>query len=135
MAFLLETDKRFLNPDKQSRKAIMEMLSIDKKYHRAFDLISIPEHTNLEEIILINKPDEIVLIELKTTMKRLDNLLSGFFFGATKNEFDLAEKLGNKYLFCFVSLHKKTSKHVLLSYEELKVRIKTKRIQYQINLI
>jgi hypothetical protein len=42
LIFLIESDVNFLNPDKESRKIIMEMLDIDKKFARAFDLIESP---------------------------------------------------------------------------------------------
>jgi hypothetical protein len=134
LIFLIESDVNFLNPDKESRKIIMEMLGIDKKFARAFDLILIPGHTNLEQVIQLKKINEITLVELKTTKKKLINLPSGFFFGATESEFALARHLGEQYKFCFVSLHKESQKFVLLTLDELNKIIKTKRIQYQINL-
>lgn len=132
--FLISSDNKFLNPSKESPKVIMELLSIDKKYIRAFDLIMIPGHTNLDEVIVLKKLEDIVLIELKTTKKKLLNLPKGFFFGATESEFQLATQLGLNYKFCFVSLHPETTSFVLLSLEELNKIIKSKRIQYQINL-
>ena len=134
LKYLIECDDNFINPDKESRKLIMEFLGIDKRYSRAFDLILIPGKTNLSSIINLEKTDEIILVELKTTKKKLNNLPSGFFFGATQNEFDLAAKLGNKYKFCFVSLHTDSIGYTLLTLEELEKIIKTKRVQYQINL-
>lgn len=134
LTFLVSSDVNFLNPDKESRKIIMEMLSIDKKYARAFDLILIPGHTNLEQVIKLNRVEDIVLVELKTTKKKLMNLPSGFFFGATESEFTLAKQLGSQYKFCFVSLHTETTNFVLLTLDELNKIIKRKRIQYQINL-
>ncbi|MDM9630222.1 hypothetical protein [Robiginitalea aurantiaca] len=132
--FLLESDQNFINPDKESRKLIMNLLNIDKKYSRAFDLVLIPGHTNLEKIIQLDDPADVILVELKTTKKRLVNNPRGFFFGATENEFNLARKLKSQYLFCFVSLHSESRSYKLLSLEELNNIIKTKRIQYQINL-
>jgi hypothetical protein len=134
LSFLIWSDINFINPDKDSRKIILEMLGIDKKYSRAFDLIMIPGHTNLEQVIELKKVEDIILIELKTTKKKLINLPRGFFFGATESEFSLANQLGDSYKFCFVSLHSESSKFVLLTLEELNKIIKTKRIQYQINL-
>lgn len=134
LSFLILSDINFINPDKDSRKIILEMLGIDKKYSRAFDLILIPGHTNLEQVIELKKVEDIILIELKTTKKKLINLPRGFFFGATESEFSLANQLGDSYKFCFVSLHSESSKFVLLTLEELNKIIKTKRIQYQINL-
>lgn len=112
----------------------MEMLAIDRKYSRAFDLVMIPGHTNLEKVIELRKVEDIILIELKTTKKKLMNLPRGFFFGATESEFALANQLGCQYKFCFVSLHPESAKYTLLTLDELNSIIKTKRIQYQINL-
>ena len=134
ISFLLSKNVNFLNPDKKSRKIIMEMLGIERKFSRAFDLVLIPGFTNLEEVIQLNKIEQITLIELKTTKKKLENLPKGFFFGATESEFTLAEQLADNYQFCFVSIHEETKKYVLLTLDELNKIIKTKRIQFQINL-
>lgn len=132
--YLLETDRNFLNPDKESRKKILELLSIDRKYYKAFDLILIPGFTNLQEIIELENFDQITFIELKTTKKFLPNLPKGFFFGATQNEFDFAELLGERFKFCFVSLHPDSLSYSLLTLTDLENIIRSKRIQYQINL-
>lgn len=132
--FLLETDKNFLNPSKEGRKAVMELLGINKRYSRAFDLILIPNHTNLENLITLDKATEITLVELKTTKKKLVNNPRGFFFGATENEFNLAKTFEKNFKFCFVSLHPESKGYKLLSLKEMTDLIKTKRVQYQINL-
>lgn len=132
--FLLKSDSKFISPDKISRKKLLELFKIDPKYARAFDLLLIPGHTNLEEIIELESLEDVTFVELKTTKKKLPNLPKGFFFGATQSEFDVAELLGEKYLFCFVSLHPETMKYSLISLIELNKIIRTKRVQYQINL-
>jgi hypothetical protein len=88
----------------------------------------------LEEIIEFNNPEEITLVELKTTKKKHNNLPNGFFFGATESEFSIAKQLGDAYMFCFVSLHEESKGFVMLTLDQLNKIIKTKRIQYQINL-
>jgi len=130
LQFLIDSDINFINPSKESRKKIMEMLSIEDRHKKAFDLVLIPGHTNLEAVINLNQ----TLVELKTTKKKLLNNPAGFFFGATQSEFDLATKLGDKYQFCFVSLHPDSLSYKLLTLHELNSIIRTKRIQYQINL-
>ena len=132
--YLLKTDLNFINPDKESRKRLLEIIGIDKKYSKAYDLILIPGFTNLNEIIELENFDQIIFVELKTTKKYLPELPKGFFFGATQNEFDFAELLGNRFQFCFVSLNDKSLSYKLLSLNELESIIRTKRIQYQINL-
>ncbi len=131
--YLLETDSRFLLPDKISRQKIIEILNIDKKYSRVFDLIILnsQERQNGDELNIIS-PQDVILVELKTTKKKLLNLPFGLFFGATQSEFDLATQLGDRYRFCFVSLHPESKGFQLLSLNELNKFIKTKRIQYQI---
>jgi hypothetical protein len=134
IAFLMESDPAFICPDNLSRKKLLEIFKIDTKYYRAFDLVKIPGHTNLEEVIQLESLDNVTFVELKTTKKKLPNLPKGFFFGATQSEFEIAEKLGDKYKFCFVSLHPDTKNYELISLDELNKIIRTKRIQFQINL-
>jgi hypothetical protein len=132
--FLMKSDSKFISPDKTSRKKLLEVFKIDPKYARAFDLLLIPGHTNLEEVIELESLENVTFVELKTTKKKLPNLPKGFFFGATQSEFDVAELLGEKYLFCFVSLHPETMNYALMSLNELNKIIRTKRVQFQINL-
>lgn len=132
--FLRESDSRFLLPTTEGRKQIMKVMGIDKKYSRAFDLFILPGHTNLENEITVEQANDIILIELKTTEKYLPDLPKGFFFGATQNEFDLAEQMKEKYKFCFVSLHSDSQKFELLTASELDKMVVNKRVQFQINL-
>lgn len=132
--YLLSVDERFLLPTPESRKRIMEVLGIDKRYSRTFDMFMLPGYTNKDSEAVINDGADIILIELKTTQKFLPNNPKGFFFGATQNEFDLAKQLCERYKFCFVSLHVDSLGFKLLSLSELEKLILNKRTQYQINL-
>ncbi|MBL8185303.1 MAG: hypothetical protein JNK51_10295 [Blastocatellia bacterium] len=122
--------------DNVTRKRILELLGMPAKYVRAFDMVFIPrfEGQALTEQFIETHIDEITLIELKVTRKYLPENPKGFFFGATQNEFDFGQLLGDKFRFCFVSLHERGSSHVLLTIAELEAIIRTRRIQYQINL-
>ena len=122
--------------DNTTRKRILELLGMRAKYVRAFDMVFIPrlEGQPLTEQFIETHIDEIILIELKVTRKYLPENPKGFFFGATQNEFDFGEMLKEKFRFCFVSLHERGSSHALLSIAELEAIIRTRRIQYQINL-
>lgn len=132
--FIVENDSNFFVPDSLGRKQILKLLGIDLRFSRAFDLIHVEEFEKHENILEIQDLNRITLVELKTTKKSLPNLPRGFFFGATQNEFDLAELLGERYKFAFTSLHPDTKGFQLLTLSELESLIKTKRIQYQINL-
>jgi hypothetical protein len=132
--YLLAADRRFWVPKPQSRKHILRELGADSKLSRAFDLVLVDEGVSAESELLVADVEGITLVELKTTRKQLPHLPRGFFFGATQNEFDLAAALGDRYKFCFVCLHPETSGFVMLTLSELEPLIRTKRMQYQINL-
>ncbi len=130
--FLLSKNPRLRLPNKIERKAILNILGLDKSFSKAYDLVMVPA---AEVGDLLSVPaKQLILVELKTTKKKLVNSPNGFFFGATENEFRLAKILGDKYQFCFVCLHPESQGYVLLTAEELEKKIKTRRIQYQINL-
>ena len=130
--FLLLSDNRFRQPTKEERKELLIRLGLPTTFARAFDLVMLPKADYVD--ILKVPLEEIILIELKTTQKKLPENPHGFFFGATENEFKLADKLGEQYRFCFISLHSESKSFALLTSNELILKIKTKRLQYQINL-
>jgi hypothetical protein len=132
--YILDNYKEIFNPDAKVRKELLKRFNIDQRFSKAFDLIQIPGSDNTIEEINIDDIEVINFIELKTTKKKLLNNPSKFFFGATQNEFDLADQLGNKYKFCFVSLHEESKSASFLSKEEVFSIIQNKRIQFQINL-
>jgi len=132
--YILDNYKEMFNPDAKVRKDLLKRFSIDQRFSKAFDLIQIPGSDNTIEVINIDDIEVIKFIELKTTKKKLLNNPSKFFFGATQNEFDLADKLGDKYKFCFVSLHEESQSASFLTKDEMLQIIQNKRIQFQINL-
>lgn len=132
--YLMAVDNTLLNPSAASRKRVLEILGLPSRFARAFDLVRVPGHVNSESEIALLDSDHITLVELKTTQKYLPNCPTGFFFGATQSEFELAERLGDAYQFCFVCLHAESRGHHLLTLSELEPMIRAKRVQYQINL-
>lgn len=134
--YLIENHTGFFKIDLSTKKKILDLLQIEHRFLQSFDMIYIPDlvgkEINGDEIETYL--EDMVLVELKTTKKYLPNNPKGFFFGATENEFNFGEILGEKFRFCFVSLHEKGSSYVLLTIEELELIIRNKRIQYQINL-
>ncbi|MYL71735.1 hypothetical protein GLW00_12785 [Halobacillus litoralis] len=134
ISYLQSQDERFIYPDIKMRKKLLELLGLPSRYSKTFDLIFVDPVNKEDNEVIIDDETTFNLIELKTTQKELHNNPSGFFFGATENEFNLAEMLGDRYKFCFVCLHSNCPSYQLLTLEELRRIIKTKRIQYQINL-
>lgn len=134
--YLIANETGFFYVDSATRKHILDLLGFPHTYARAFDMVYIPRFVGqvLTDEVIEAKLDEIILVELKVTKKYLPENPKGFFFGATENEFKFGERLGEKFRFCFVSLHERGSSHALLTIAELESRIRTRRIQYQINL-
>ncbi|MCX5787373.1 MAG: hypothetical protein NTX64_02525 [Elusimicrobia bacterium] len=133
--YLLEREPEWFRPDTKGRKQLLQVFGLEGRYARAFDLVWVRGRTRQENAAYVAaSTDDVVFIELKTTKKKLPDNPYGFFFGATKNEFDFAERLGDKFCFCFTCLHPEVLSHKLLSLQELEPLIKTKRVQFQINL-
>lgn len=134
--YLCEHETGFFYVDRIARRQILELLNQPYSFARAFDMVYIPRYageTVTPEIIETHL-DEIILVELKTTKKFLPNNPKGFFFGATENEFEFGRRLGEKFRFCFVCLNPLSLSAKMLSVPELEAIMRTRRIQYQINL-
>ena len=140
---VLLKDLRFQAPTTETKKAILKGLGLgDTKLYgpQSFDAIMLPQPTEpIDGSSLPRILDQIILVEMKTTKKPInDGSLAGFFFGATQREYDLAAKLGDRFRFAFVVLNSANIYGkpfaVLLTLQELEHRTRTKRIQYQVNL-
>lgn len=134
--YMESLNQGFFFVNKDERQRILELLGQPKNFSRSFDMVLVPRlagaQLSLETIE--THINEVMLIELKCTRALLPNNPKGFFFGATQNEFDFGERLGEKFRFCFVCLNPQSRSHALLSVPELEQIIRTRRIQYQINL-
>lgn len=134
--YLVQNHVGFFRIDLATKKKLLELLKIEFKYLQSFDLVYLKSFEG--KVISVDSIeanlDEIILVELKTTKKYLPNNPKGFFFGATENEFNFGRILGDKFRFCFVSIHEKGSSYALKTITELEQIIKSRRIQFQINL-
>ena len=134
MEYILSVDRRFFVPDLISRKKILELHGLGNNFIRAFDMVMFQNEIEDSDEIEIENINDTILVELKVTKKELPNNPDGFFFGATENEFQLANLLGDRFRWGFVSIHENSKSFSLLTMNELESRIKNKRTQYQINL-
>ena len=134
--FLLNNHTGFFKIDLNTKKELLDLLKIERRYLQSFDLIYVPEMVGktINSDFLKTYLEDIIFVELKTTKKYLPENPKGFFFGATENEFNFGKILKNKFLFCFVTINKKAPSFVLLTIKELDKKIRNKRIQYQISL-
>jgi len=134
--YLLENHTGFFRIDLETKKELLDRLQIGYNFLQSFDLIFVPELVGQKvdkEFIEIYLED-ILIVELKTTKKYLPENPKGFFFGATENEFNFGNILGDRFRFCFVCLNTKSPSFVMLTIGELEKIIRNKRIQFQINL-
>ncbi len=138
---VLLTDARFQTVPFLLKRDIAQRFGIYTEYGtNAFDAVMTPSPSEpLSAFNLDAQVDVLRLVEMKTTRKPIkDSALGGFFFGATEREYNLARKLGDRYLFAFVVLNKVNvygrEFFVLLTFDELESRTRNKRIQFQVNL-
>jgi len=134
--YLMENHTGFFKINLATKKELLDLLKMEYRFLQAFDLIYIPDMVGKEinSDLIQTYLEDIILVELKTTKKYLPENPKGFFFGATENEFNFGEMLGDKFRFCFVSINEKGSSFALQTTKELAERIRNKRIQFQINL-
>jgi hypothetical protein len=130
LTFLLQEDLGLVIPSREQKRRLLLILNLPTKLSRSFDLVQLKVPT----VEQVTSKDDFILIEVKVTEKELPDFPKGFFFGMTKNEEDLMRNLGNSFRLCLLSIHPRSQKYILLDYFDLESRIKTKRIQYQINL-
>ena len=92
--YLIRNHTGFFKVDLTMKKELLNLLKINHKFLQAFDLIYIYD--------MVGKTitEDIILVELKTTKKYLPENPKGFFFGATENEFNFGNILGDKFRFC-----------------------------------
>ena len=137
---LLLTDPRFQKIDLLTKRRILELIGESTNYGiQTFDAIMTP--LGAPPITVANVEDhfaDIKLVEMKSTRKPIRNAgLSGFFFGATEREYSMAKELGSKYLFAFIVLNDANDYGapfaVLLPLEDVELRTRAKRVQYQVN--
>lgn len=143
--FLLKKGPEYQVVSAPIKQRVLEILELDNTHTpRCFDLIRVVNHrgrvprVRLSNVRRLLAAKKLRLLEVKTTKKKIwDEQLGGFFFGATKSEYQIARKLGDLYKFAFVVLQKKNSYgthfHVELTLEEVQRRTLRKRIQYQVN--
>lgn len=140
---LLLRDGRFQKVDNKCKTTILDLLGVDRSQGygpKSFDLVmtSSPveplDDSNVDRFI-----DDLSLIELKTTKGAIKNeRLGGFFFGVTENEYRLAAKLGNRFLFGFVVVNVLNDFGspfaVLRTLEQVKAQTHRQRTQFQVDL-
>jgi len=136
---LLE-DPRMQAVSLATKKRILELLQVAGAFKTSsFDAVMTTSPVEpLTETNVADHINQLKLVEMKTTRAAIANAsLNRFFFGATDSEFVVARALKERYVFAFVVLNdvNEYERHffVLLTYEQLQARVRTSRVQYQIN--
>lgn len=140
---LLLRDARFQRVDRACKRRILDLLGVDatERYGpRSFDLVM--TRVPVEPITIDNVDrhlEALTLVELKTTKKPIsDSFLGGFFYGATENEYRLAEFLGDKFVFAFVVINEANEFSspfaVLRTLRQTEAQTQSRRTQFQVSL-
>jgi hypothetical protein len=135
LEFVLGSSSDLFLPDSIGRKTLLQILGLKNEFLRAFDLVRVSGANREDRVLKIPSAENITLIELKTTKKLLPENPYGFFFGATENEFNLAQALGCRFNFAFVCLHPASQSVKFLTLAQLQPLIQRKRTQFQVNLL
>lgn len=130
LSHLLNSDLRLIRPTLEQKRLLLEILEYPRKYTRSFDLVRL----NVDSFSEVKSKADFVLIEVKVTRAKLINFPKGFFFGMTQNEENLLQELDGYFLLCLISIHPESLGWRYFTFSDLQTHIKTKRIQYQINL-
>lgn len=136
----LQRDPRIQVVSTDIKRQILEVLQLEGPFGpQTFDAVMTPEPVSPIDADKVSQlADTLTLLEMKTTKKAIKNeLLNGFFFGATEREYELAIVLGDRYRFAFVVLNSVNDYGqyfaVLLPLREVARRTRAKRVQYQVN--
>ena len=137
---LLLTDGRFQVGPTALKRQVLAAFGAALWSPQSFDaFMTVTPQAQLTADNLAENLDTIRLVEMKTTRKAIsDERLNGFFFGATAREFDLAELIPDHHRWAFVVLNSDNRfgrpYFVLMTHEQLKARVRSQRIQFQISL-
>lgn len=133
-------DRRFQRPDGATCARILDLMGLTGDFTGAsFDLVMTPQP--VEPITVENVGehiDDITLIEMKTTAASISNkALGGFFFGSSATQYELSEAAGDRIRWAFVVLNEDNDYgkpfFTLLTFEEVKAKTRTRRVQFQVN--
>jgi len=137
----LLADPRMQAVDLDTKIEILRLVRAEGNFGpQTFDAVMTPvpmpqlNASNVESVF-----PELRLVEMKTTRKPIkDARLSGFFFGATEREYELATLLGDRFVFAFVVLNSHNEYGhpfaVLLPLSEVARRTRSRRTQFQVTL-
>lgn len=133
-------DRRFQKPDARTKRRVLELFGAKGNFtHHSFDLVM--TDVPVAELSLANVEsamDILRIVEVKSTRKAIQSkALNRFFFGSSETQYELSAALGDRALWAFVVLNDNNEYgkpfFTLLSFEEVKARTRTKRVQFQVN--
>jgi hypothetical protein len=134
------TDPHFQQPPVAAKQEILRLLGLVGDFtHRTFDLVKTASPA--PPLTVDNVADHLeglLLVEVKSTAKRIEDVrLNSFFFGSTGTQFALAAACPDRYRTAFVVMNPDNAYgrpfFALLTPSELEARVRTKRVQYQVN--
>ena len=133
-------DRRFQRPDRSAKTKILHLIGLSGNFTGAsFDLVMTERPAPPLTVDNVSAwIDEITLIEMKTTAQPIRNkALAGFFFGSSETQYHLSEAAADRIRWAFVVLNDANEYGrpflTLLTFDQVKAKTRTKRVQFQIN--
>lgn len=117
---LMESDSGFVVPS-ASQKLLL-LIELAKRnvviYGKAFDILKLTEHVNLDDAKAISRNlEKITFCEIKSSSRNLPDDFKGYFFALTSAELLVAQNLKQRFKFILVNVN--SGVHIELSLQEL----------------
>ena len=124
-AILVAKNEGFIVPTARQKANLLVAFAKKGKvvYGRAFDIVKCPASVNLDELPEVEKNlKDLVVMEIKSTRKKLKSDFSGFFFGLSGAEVLVAQSLKSQFKFAFVNTT--TGAHLELTLAQMFAKAK-----------
>ncbi len=124
-AILVAKEAGFIVPTARQKANLLVAFAKGGKvvYGRAFDIVKLSTSVNLDNLADVEKNlKDLVVMEIKSTRKKLKSDFSGFFFGLSGAEVLVAQSLKKQFRFAFVNTT--TGEHIELTLAEMFAKAK-----------
>ena len=122
---LEERNEGFIVPSALQRQNMLVAFAKKGKvvYGRAFDIVRLSAHVNLDELGDVERNlEKILVFEIKSTRKDLPPDFSGYFFGLSAAEVLVAQSLKDHFKFIFVNVN--TGQYIEMGLGDIFARAK-----------
>ena len=124
-AILVAKETGFVVPTAKQKANLLVAFAKDGKviYGKAFDIVKLSASVDLDNLVDVERNlKDLVVMEIKSTRKKIKPDFSGFFFGLSGAEVLVAQSLKAQFRFAFVNTT--TGEHMELTLVEMFAKAK-----------